>query len=159
MSLFLLKDTSFGHHSLGLVEWKLILVLVTTHLKEINVGPQVLPTLLKAITVKKYAYHNLIMYSPKCLREVDRLGQPSNLPIISSPPPMTLLGFEPLTSFLIPLVGPQMLPTLLKIIIIRKDAYPNLIVHSSKRPWRTQRKLMDVVNPSICQQPCSTISN
>ena len=68
------------------------------------------------------------------IREVDRLGQPSDLPIIFSPPPMTPLGFEPLTSFLIPLVGPQMLPTLLKIIIIRKDAYPNLIVHSSKRP-------------------------
>ena len=50
------------------------------------------------------------------------------------------------------IVGPQALPTLLKSIAYRKGAYPNLIVHSPKRPWRTQGELMDVTNPSICQQ-------
>ena len=38
-----------------------------------------------------------------------------------------------MTSTLIPLVGPQALPTILKAIAIRKCAYPNLIVHSPKR--------------------------
>ena len=49
-------------------------------------------------------------------------------------------------------VGPQALPTLLKAIACRKGAYPSLIVHSPKRPRRTQRELMDVANPPICQQ-------
>ena len=48
-------------------------------------------------------------------------------------------------------VGPQALPTLLKVIIVRKCAYPSLIVHSPKRPWRTQGELMDATNPLICQ--------
>ena len=50
------------------------------------------------------------------------------------------------------IVGPQALPTLLKSIACRKGAYPNLIVHSPKRPRRTQGELMDTTNPSICQQ-------
>ena len=49
-------------------------------------------------------------------------------------------------------VGPQALPTLLKTIAVRKDAYPSLIVHSPKCPRRTQEELMDAANPSICQQ-------
>ena len=57
-----------------------------------------------------------------------------------------------MTSALIPLVGPQALPTLLKAIAVRKSAYPNLIVHSSKRLRQTQGELMDVANPPICQQ-------
>ena len=32
------------------------------------------------------------------------------------------------------IVGPQALLTLIKAIAIRKGAYPNLIVHSPKRP-------------------------
>ena len=82
-------------------------------------------------------------------RGVDGRGQPSDLPTIF--PPATPLGFEPVTSTLIPLVGPQALPTLLKTIACRKCAYPTLIVHSSKRPWRTQGELMDAANPPICQ--------
>ena len=62
------------------------------------------------------------------------------------------MGFEPVTLALIPLVGPQVLPTLLKAIAVRKGAYPNLIVHSPKRPQQTQGELMDTANPSICQQ-------
>ncbi|RVW12471.1 hypothetical protein CK203_093483 [Vitis vinifera] len=77
-------------------------------------------------------------------RGVDGRGQLSNLPT-------TPLGFEPVTLALIPLVGPQALPTLLKAIACRKDAYPNLIVHSPKRPRRTQGELMDAANPPICQ--------
>ena len=69
-----------------------------------------------------------------------------------SPPPATPLGFEPVTLALIPLVGPQALPTLLKSIAVRKGAYPSLIVHSPKRPRRTQGELMDTANPPICQQ-------
>ncbi|RVW19211.1 hypothetical protein CK203_100125 [Vitis vinifera] len=42
--------------------------------------------------------------------------------------------------------GPQALPTLLKAITVRKCAYPSLIVHSPKRPWRTQGELMDADN-------------
>ncbi|RVW99167.1 Retrovirus-related Pol polyprotein from transposon TNT 1-94 [Vitis vinifera] len=38
---------------------------------------------------------------------------------------------------------PQALPTLLKAIACRKGIYPNLIVHSPKRPRRTQGELMD----------------
>ena len=49
-------------------------------------------------------------------------------------------------------VGSQALPTLLKAITIKKDAYPNLIVHSPKRPRRTQMELIDAANPPICQQ-------
>ena len=49
-------------------------------------------------------------------------------------------------------VGPQALSTLLKAIAIKKDAYPNLIVHSPKRPRQTQGELMDATNPPICQQ-------
>ena len=49
-------------------------------------------------------------------------------------------------------VGSQALPTLLKAITIKKDAYPNLIVHSPKRPRRTQGELMDAANLPICQQ-------
>ncbi|KAL6321195.1 hypothetical protein AAG906_015539 [Vitis piasezkii] len=59
-------------------------------------------------------------------RGVDGHGQPSNLPTIY--PSSTPLGFEPVTLALIPLVGPQMLPTLLKEIAIRKGAYPILIL-------------------------------
>ena len=71
-------------------------------------------------------------------RGVDGRDQPSYLPTISlSPPPpfpMTPLGFELVTSTLIPLVGPQALPILLKEISVRKDAYPSLIAHSPKWP-------------------------
>ena len=56
---------------------------------------------------------------------------------LSLPHPMTPLGFEPMTSALLPLVRPQTLPTLLKVIVVRKCAYPSLIVHSPKRPRRT----------------------
>ena len=49
-------------------------------------------------------------------------------------------------------VGPQALPTLLKAIAVRKCAYPNLIMHSPKRPRQTQGKLMDSINPPIYQQ-------
>ena len=80
---------------------------------------------------------------------VDGRGQPSDLPTIS--PPATPLGFEPVTSTLIPLVGLQALLTLLKAIAVRKGAYFTLIVHSPKRPRRTQGELMDVANPPICQ--------
>ena len=59
---------------------------------------------------------------------------------------------DDLHSALIPLVGLQALPTLLKAIAYRKDAYSNLIVHSPKRSRRTQGELMDVTNPPICQQ-------
>ena len=82
-------------------------------------------------------------------RGVDGCGQPFDLPTIS--PPATPLGFEPVTSTLIPLVEPQALPTLLKAIACRKVAYPSLIVHSPKRPRRTQGELMDTTNPPICQ--------
>ena len=37
-------------------------------------------------------------------------------------------------------VGPQALPTLLKVIAVNKGAYPNLIVHSSKRPRHSNTK-------------------
>ena len=83
-------------------------------------------------------------------RGVDGHGQPSNLPTIS--PPATPLGFKPVTSALIPLIGPQALLTLLKAIACRKGAYPSLIVHSPKRPRRTQGELMDAANPPIYQQ-------
>ena len=53
--------------------------------------------------------------------------------------PGTPLGFELTTSALIPLVGPQTLPTLLKAIACKKDAYPNLIVHSPKCPRANTR--------------------
>ena len=49
-------------------------------------------------------------------------------------------------------VGFQALLTLLKAIAVRKDVYPNLIVHSPKRPRRTQEELMDVANYPICQK-------
>ncbi|KAL6321945.1 hypothetical protein AAG906_035853 [Vitis piasezkii] len=39
-----------------------------------------------------------------------------------------------------------------EVIAVRKDAYPSLIVHSPKRPRRSQGELMDTTNPSICQQ-------
>ena len=57
-----------------------------------------------------------------------------------------------MTLTLIPLLGPQTLPTLIKAIVVRKDAYPNFIVHSPKRPRRTQGELIDAANPPICQQ-------
>ena len=97
-----------------------------------SVGPQTLPTLLKAIAVRKYAYPNLIMHSPKH-------------------PQRTQGELMDATNPLIPLVGPQALPTLLKEIAVRKSAYPNLIVHSPKRPRRTQGELMDTTNHPICQ--------
>ena len=81
---------------------------------------------------------------------VDGSDQPSNLLTIS--PSATPLGFEPVTSALIPLIGPQALLTLLKAIACRKGAYPSLIVHSPKRPRRTQGELMDAANPPIYQQ-------
>ena len=52
-------------------------------------------------------------------------------------PSATPLGFEPMTLTLIPLVGPQTLPTLLKAIAIKKGAYPNLIVPSPKHLWHS----------------------
>ena len=48
-------------------------------------------------------------------------------------------------------VGPHALLTLLKAIAVRKCAYPNLIVHSPKRPRRTQGELMNTANSPICQ--------
>ena len=120
------------------------------------VGPQTLPTLLKAIAVRKFAYPKLIVHSPKRprrttnTREVDGCGQPSDLPTISLPPSDTQ-GFEPMTSALIPIVGSQTLATLLKAIVVKKDPYPSLIVHSPKCPRQTQRELMDAANPSIYQ--------
>lgn len=56
------------------------------------VGPQVLPTLLKAIIVRKSAYPSLIVHSPKLprhsnVRRVDGCGQPSDLPTVLSVPP------------------------------------------------------------------------
>ena len=83
------------------------------------VGPQALPTLLKVIAVNKGAYPNLIVHSLKRLlysntRRVDRSDQSFDLPTISLP--TTPLGFKPVTSALIPLVGPWALPTLLKTI-------------------------------------------
>ena len=63
---------------------------------------------------------------------VDGHGQPSDLPTIF--PLATPLGFEPVASTLIPFVGPQALRTLIKAIVVRKNAYPNLIVHLPKRP-------------------------
>ncbi|KAL6335370.1 hypothetical protein AAG906_029613 [Vitis piasezkii] len=68
-------------------------------------------------------------------RGVDGRGQPFDLPTISPPPLATPLEISAL-------------PTLLKA----KDAYPSLIVHSPKRPRRTQEELMDAANPPICQQ-------
>ena len=48
------------------------------------IGPQALPTLLKAIACRKDAYPSLIVHSPKCpranTRGVDGRGQPSDLP-------------------------------------------------------------------------------
>ena len=61
----------------------------------------------------------------------------ANPPICQQSPPLTPLGFEPVTLALRPFVGPQTLPTLLKAIAVRKGAYPNLIVHLPKRPQRT----------------------
>ena len=105
----------------------------------ISVGPQALPTLLKAIAVRKDAYPNLIVHSPKRpWRTQGEFMDTTNLPIYQQSP--------------IPLVGPQTLLTLLKAIAVRKDTYPNLIVHSPKCPRRTQEELMDAANPSICQQ-------
>ena len=63
----------------------------------------------------------------------------------------TPLRFKLMTSTLISLVGPQALPTLLKAIAVRKDVYPNLIVHSPNGPRRTQMELIDTTNPLICQ--------
>ena len=48
-------------------------------------------------------------------------------------------------------VRPQTLPTLLKAIVLRNNAYPNLIVHSLEYPRQTLWELMDAVNPPICQ--------
>ena len=45
-----------------------------------------------------------------------------------------------------------MLTTLLKVIVVKKDTYSNLIVHSPKRPQQIQGELMDTTNPLICQQ-------
>ena len=70
-------------------------------------------------------------------RGVDGLSQPSDLPTIS--PSVTPLGFEPVTSALIPLVRPQALLTLLKEIACRKGAYPTLIVHSPQAPMTNTR--------------------
>ena len=67
-----------------------------------------------------------------------------------------MMGASPLSGISSPSVSlcvePQTLPTLLKAIAVRKDTYPSLIVHSPKRPRRTQRELMDGANPLICQQ-------
>ena len=56
---------------------------------------------------------------------------------------MTPLGFELVTSALIPLVGPKALPTFIKAIAIRKGAYPNVIVYSPKRPRHSNTKRVD----------------
>ena len=48
-----------------------------------------------------------------------------------------------MTSALIPLVGPQVLPILLKVIVVKKDVYPNLIVHLLKRPRHLNTKGVD----------------
>ena len=120
----------------------------------IIVGPQALPTLLKAIAVMKSAYLKLMVHSPKrpwrTQGELMDSHQFFDLPTIS--PPVTPLEFELVTSTLISLVGPQTLSTLLKTIVVRKGVYPNLIVHSPKCPQQTQGELMDAINPSICQQ-------
>ena len=50
------------------------------------------------------------------------------------------------------IAGPQALSILRKPIVIRKDAYPNIIMHSPKPPRKTQGEFMDVTNPLICQQ-------
>ena len=42
-------------------------------------------------------------------------------------------------------------PSLETCLRFRKCAYPSLIVHSPKRPRRTQGELMDAANPPICQ--------
>ena len=94
------------------------------------------------------------------IRGVDGYGQPFDLPTIS--PLETPLGFEPVTLALIPLVGHQVLPTLLKAIAVRKGTYPSLLVHSPKCLRRIQWELMGTTNPPIYQhsgpfrnnQPC-----
>ena len=113
------------------------------------VGPQALPTFLKTIACRKGVYPNLIVHSPKYPQ--GQLMDATNPPIYQQSPPVIPLGFEPVTPALIPLVGPQVLSTLLKSIACRKCAYPNLIVHSPKRSRRTQGELMDTVNPPIYQ--------
>ena len=93
-------------------------------------------------------------FSPKRPRRTQGELMDAANPLIyqQSPPLATPLGFEPVTLAPIPLVGPQAVPTLLKAIAVKKCAYPNLIVHSPKRPRQTQGELMDAANPPICQQ-------
>ena len=75
----------------------------------ITVGSQTLPTLLKAVAIRKNTYTNLIVHSPKRpqysnTRGVDGGSQLFDLPTISLS--TTPFGFEPMTLALIPLVGP-----------------------------------------------------
>ena len=60
------------------------------------------------------------------------------------------LGFEyvtcdlwPMTSALIPLVRPQVLPTFLKVIVVRKYTYYILIVYSFKNPRHSNSRKVD----------------
>ena len=110
------------------------------------VGSQALPTLLKAITVKKCVYSNLIVHSPKrpwhlSTREIDKRDQPFDLSTIS--PLTTPLGFELVTLTLIPLVGPQVLSMFLKSIAVRKCTYLSLIVHLLKCPQHSNTMRVD----------------
>ena len=100
----------------------------------------------KSNTVKKCTYSNLIVHSPKCpwhlsTRGIDRRDQPFDLSTIS--PLATPLGFELVTSALIPLVGPQVLSMFLKSIAVRKCTYPSLIVHLLKCPQHSNTMRVD----------------
>ena len=98
--------------------------------------------LLKTIVVSKDAYPNLIVYLPKLPRRTQRELMNETNPLICQqshlPSPVTPLEFKLMTSALIPLVEPQMPSTLLKTIVVKKDAYPNFIIHSPKYPRHTQ---------------------
>ena len=105
-----------------------------------------LSTLLKAIVVKKCAYPNFIVHSLKRsqhsnIKGVDGRDQPFDLLTIS--PRTTPMGFKPVTSALIPLVGPHEFSTLLKVIVIKKNTYPNLIMHSLKCPRHLNTRGVD----------------
>ncbi|RVX20917.1 Retrovirus-related Pol polyprotein from transposon TNT 1-94 [Vitis vinifera] len=109
---------------------------ILVHLVLISLPTQFSPFKISYNTQKeKWTRDELIA---QCVQEEERLKQEKleNAHLAS-----TSQGF-----------GPQTLPTLLKAIAGRKDVYPNLIVHSPKRPQRTQGELMDATNPPICQQ-------
>ena len=103
-----------------------------------------LSTFLKTIVVKKCAYPNFIVHSLKRSRHSNTRvmdTQPSDLLTIS--PRTTPMGFKPVTSTLIPLVRPQELSTLLKAIVIKKNTYLDLIMHSLKRPRHLNTRGVD----------------